>query len=69
MSKYKPKDGCRTVWLRVTHDEYEFPVFIADTAGEMAKRYGTSTNTIYSSLSHMKNGIWSPYRKVRISID
>jgi hypothetical protein len=69
MSKYIPEDGCRNVWLKVTHDKYEFPVAVADTAAKLAELCDTTEGTIYSSISHMKHGQWSPYRKVRIEID
>ena len=59
------------VWMKVTDDKYEFPVIIADTAVELAEKVGKSVNTIYSSVSHTKNGRCnkSIYRKVVIEED
>ena len=37
MGNYMPADGCRSVWLMVTADEYELPVAVADTAEELAR--------------------------------
>ncbi len=73
MSKYKPKDGCRTVWMKVTLDEYELPLAIADTSVELAEILGVTSKTIYSSMSHAKHR-WgthkrTPYRKIRIELD
>ncbi len=53
------------IWLKVTHDEFELPIAVAGSAGELARIVGVSANTIMSGLSHMKHdGIWSAYRKV-----
>lgn len=56
----------KTVWMKVTHDKYELPVAVADTAEELAKICGTTANSIRSSISHVKNGRkkWTPYVKV-----
>ena len=34
------------LWMAVTPDEYELPLCVADTARELAEKYGTTTNTI-----------------------
>lgn len=56
----------KIVWMKVTHDKYELPVAVADTAEELAKICGTTKNCICSSMSHAKNGRkkWTPYVKV-----
>lgn len=57
----------RAVWLLVTHDKYELPIMIADTALEMAERLGCTENNIHSSRSHAKkDGRWTPFRRVEI---
>lgn len=69
--RYKPKDGCRTVWLKVTDDEYELPVAFGDTAEDLARECGTTAGSIISSVSKAKRGVYksTPYRKVRIEIE
>ena len=58
------------IWLKVTHDEYELPLVIADSLQDMANKAGTSRNAIESSYSHFTHGrCWSPYRKVIIEED
>ena len=59
------------VWLKVTQDELELPVAVADSAVELAKICNTTPNTIYASLSHVKSGRFknTPYRKVKIEED
>lgn len=58
------------VWMKVTHDEYELPVAVADSSRELAQICGVKLSSIYSIMSHAKNSYrnysWSPYIKVRL---
>ena len=57
----------RSVYMKVSMDEFELPVCVADTAIELAQMCGVNAASIYSSISHAKRGlIRSPYRKVDI---
>ena len=70
MSKYKPKDGCRNIWMKVSNDEFELPVAMGDTAADLAKECGVTEASIYSSMSKARHGIRKTlYRKVRIDLD
>ncbi len=42
--------------MAVTPDEYELPIYIAETVEELAEMYHVSTNTIYSSVCKDKSG-------------
>jgi hypothetical protein len=60
----------RAVWLMVTHDKYELPIAVADTALELSMIVGCSENNIHASRSHSKTkGVWTPYRRVEIDDD
>ena len=56
----------RHLYLKVTNDKYELPLFVADGAKELADREGVKVNTIYSSISHYERGDtkYTPYRRV-----
>lgn len=55
------------VWLKVTHDEYELPLCWADSPTELARKLGTSPQSVISAVSHEKHGRFkSCYKKVRI---
>lgn len=55
------------VWMRVTNDKYELPVFIADSPQELAKMVGCQVANIRCQLSKQKHkGQNSVYKKVRI---
>lgn len=44
------------VYMKVTRDEYELPLAIADTAGELAEMTGATKNAIWSNITHQKKG-------------
>lgn len=56
------------VWIKVSADEYELPVAIADTPSELARLCGTTANAISSTWSHFKKGKIkrSSYVKVKL---
>ena len=56
------------VYMKVTRDEYEFPIAIADSVTELAEILGVAPMTISSAICHanQRNGN-SAYKKVNIS--
>lgn len=55
------------IWLKVTDDEYEFPLQIADTSTELAKKCNVSVNTVLSSLCRERKGVcWSCYKCIEV---
>ena len=46
--------GGHRLYEAVTQDEYELPVAVADTVGELARQVGVSKLTILSVISHAK---------------
>lgn len=57
----------KKLWLLVTFDEYELPLFVADSAGELGRHVGLSANAIISAISHAnKKGFKSRYHSVDI---
>lgn len=57
-----------TIWMKVTKDKYELPVAVADSPMELARILGISSNTINSSISHVKTGKikTSVFKKVEV---
>ena len=65
---YKKKTD--VIWIKVSHDEYELPLAVADTAEELAKICGISVATIYETRSrHVTKGQWSSYIKVETDVN
>lgn len=55
----------KKLWLLVTFDEYELPLFVADTAAELGRHVGQSENAIASAVSKAKKyGFKSRYQSV-----
>lgn len=53
------------VWMKVTHDKYELPVAVANTATELGKILNVHPNVIRSAVCHAKkSGHKSVYVKV-----
>lgn len=41
-----------TVWMYVTMDKYELPIYVEDSAKELAKLVGTRSDLIHSAIWH-----------------
>jgi ribosomal protein L7Ae-like RNA K-turn-binding protein len=60
----------KKLWLLVTFDEYELPLFVADSASELGRHVGLSANAIISAVSKAKHkGFRSRYHSVEIEDD
>ena len=44
------------LYLKVTKDEYELPLAVAESPGELAKMCGTTRNMVMSAISHHHKG-------------
>lgn len=55
--------------MAVTPDEYELPLFVTDSSREMAKRFGISTNALFSNISHGRTGAAKHVKFIKITID
>lgn len=54
------------MYMAVTADKYELPLFVADTARELAEHFGVSTITVYSAISKGLSGTKNGYRFVKV---
>ena len=55
--------------MGVTADKYEFPIYIADTATQLAKIMGISRDVIYSGVSKKLNGRNKGIKFVKVEIN
>lgn len=44
------------IWMKITSDEYELPVAVADTAKELARLCNVTVGAIYSQMSRVRHG-------------
>ena len=56
------------VWMKVTDDELELPIAVANSAKELAQILGIEKQTIYAAISRFRSGErgYCPYRVVEI---
>lgn len=61
----------RFVWMQISKDKYELPIFVAETAQELADICGVSVNTVQSAVCRNEHGEYekSQYIKVRVEDD
>lgn len=45
-----------TLWLKVTTDQYELPLAVADTIPELARMTGCTVASLYSIFSRKRKG-------------
>ena len=55
------------LWLAVEADKYELPLYVADTARELAEKCGTTKHNVETFVSKKSNGriLGSKYIKVK----
>lgn len=51
----------KNLYVAYTHDEYELPVAVADTAAELAKMVGITRQSLYTMLTRKEGH----YRKIK----
>lgn len=57
----------KIIYMKVTKDEYELPIAVADSVKELSQITGNKSGTIKSSISQAKkNGGKSQYVKVNV---
>lgn len=50
------KKTAKRIWMKISSDEYELPIAVADTAAELAKMCHVTANGIYSQMSRVRHG-------------
>lgn len=57
-----------TLYLYVTNDKYELPLFVSEDPQEVARVAGTTRNSVFSSITrYEKKGIKTRFRRVKIN--
>lgn len=57
------------LWMAVTPDEYEFPIYIEDTAEKLGNKLGIKTSTVVASISRKKPGTSAGRKLVKVPLD
>ena len=60
----------KVLYMKVTKDEYELPMAVADSVPELAEMVGVKTSTIFGFMWYCKkSGKKCPYIKVEVEDD
>ncbi len=54
--------------MKVTRDEYELPLAVADSSAELARIFGVKEGTIRGCVSHARKGVHQK-RSVYVSVE
>lgn len=55
------------IYIKVSNDEYELPVAVADTAAALSLMLGLNPKSVTKHMTRCrKSGLWCCYRKVYI---
>ena len=57
------------LWLAVTPDELELPIVVADTAAELARRFGKKPNDISSAWCKKLSGKNWGFKVVKVEVN
>ena len=57
------------LWLAVTPDKYEFPIYIEDSSSKLAEKLGITASTVIASVSRNKSGINAGRKIVKVELD
>lgn len=60
------KRGTDYIWMYVTDDQFEFPIYIEESVTDLAERLGKTEMVIRTAVSHSeRKGRKSQYRRVK----
>jgi hypothetical protein len=54
------------LWIAVDADEYELPLYVADSARELAEKFGTTKHNVESSTFYSTNGSMTGRRFLKV---
>lgn len=54
------------LWMVVDADEYELPIFVADTAREVGEKFGIKTNSVIDAVSKKRNGRENGFKFLKV---
>ncbi len=58
-----------TLYMMVTRDKYELPLYVTESAAELAKYAGTTANSVHSSIHHARARKGnSAFKKVEVTL-
>lgn len=59
----------KKLWMKVTNDEYELPLAVAESAAELARMTGIKPESLYSIISRERHGKKRTYSYREVEVD
>lgn len=56
------------LWLAVTPDKYEFPIYIEDSCTKLANKLGITTSTVIHAVSKNKPGTTAGRKIIKVEV-
>ena len=56
-------------WLAVEADEYELPLYVADSARELAEKFGTTKHNVETFVCKQSNGKMKGFKYIKVLND
>ena len=57
------------LWLAVEVDEYELPLYVADTAEELGRVFGAKASSVINCVIRQRSGRENGYRYIKVLND
>lgn len=57
------------IYMAVTPDKYELPLYVADNTRELANVFNTSDGNVKSCISKGKSGTTNGYKFIRVEVE
>lgn len=58
----------RYLWLAVTADKYEFPIYIEDSCTKLANKLGISNCIVVNLVTQNSSGLYSGRKIIRVEV-
>ena len=57
------------LWLAVEADKYELPLYVADSARELAEKFGTTKHNVETFVCKQSNGRMNGFKYIKVLND
>lgn len=57
------------IWMAVTSDEYELPIFVEESSTKLAQKLGITVGSVLSSVFKGSNGRYSGRKIVKVEYE
>lgn len=57
------------IYMAVTSDEYELPIYVGKDIHDLAKKFNTSENNIRSGITHKTTGKLRGFKFVKVEVE